>query len=198
MLFTKYTKENCIHECKSNASIEICKCARYFYPREISRSNLIFFSSPLDCFVIFTDGALTKVCSEWFDYKCVMRVENIVTDRSSRIFRRCDCLPTCDSILYSPIFVSTRITKLHDSNDTKSSFKLEFSDSDVLVYRRSLAFGTVTLLSNVGGLLGLFLGVSFLSIIEFFYFFIIRFLNDLWWKRTKLVSDTEQVSTVFS
>jgi amiloride-sensitive sodium channel len=40
---------------------------------------------------------------------------------------------------------------------------------------RSEVFGIVDFIGNCGGLLGLFMGVSVLSIIEFIYYFTIRF-----------------------
>lgn len=38
----------------------------------------------------------------------------------------------------------------------------------------SKLYGTVDFLANCGGLLGLFVGVSVLSIVEVFYYFILR------------------------
>jgi acid-sensing ion channel, other len=59
-----------------------------------------------------------------------------------------------------------------------------FADDEFIVLKRSATFGTVTFLSNIGGLLGLFLGVSVLSAVEVFYFFVIRFINNLWWSQS--------------
>ncbi|KAI8424535.1 hypothetical protein MSG28_002992 [Choristoneura fumiferana] len=43
--------------------------------------------------------------------------------------------------------------------------------------RRSELFGLTDFLANCGGLLGLFLGFSFLSLIEIFYFCTLSFLK---------------------
>jgi acid-sensing ion channel, other len=64
----------------------------------------------------------------------------------------------------------------------RSTVTISLSEDEFTVYRVSANFGTVTLLSHIGGLLGLFLGVSALTVVEVFYFFVIRFVNDLWWK----------------
>jgi acid-sensing ion channel, other len=60
--------------------------------------------------------------------------------------------------------------------------EIYFANDEFIVYRRYAAFGAVTFLSNIGGLLGLFLGASFLSAVEVFYFFVIRLINNSWWK----------------
>jgi Amiloride-sensitive sodium channel len=78
-----------------------------------------------------------------------------------------------------------KIRNQGEGNVTKSSVSIYFADDEFFVSKRYLSFGNVTILSKVGGLLGLFLGISILSLIEFFYFFVIRFLNNLWWKESR-------------
>ena len=53
-----------------------------------------------------------------------------------------------------------------------------FGDDEFVAYKRYDTHGRVGLLSNIGGLLGLFLGISLLSIVETIYFFTLRFFND--------------------
>lgn len=67
-------------------------------------------------------------------------------------------------------------------NPLRESASIYFSQDEFIVYLRYTNFGIVTLLSNIGGLLGLFLGVSALSAVEFLYFFVIRLFNNLWWQ----------------
>jgi Amiloride-sensitive sodium channel len=67
---------------------------------------------------------------------------------------------------------------------TKSSMSIYIAEDEVFVFKRYATYGIVTLLSNIGGLLGLFLGVSVLSVVEVFYFFVIRFINNMWWKES--------------
>jgi Amiloride-sensitive sodium channel len=70
----------------------------------------------------------------------------------------------------------------NNSEVEKASMSVYFADNEFIVMKRYASFGTVTLLSNIGGLLGLFLGASFMSFVEVFYFFVIRLINNLWWK----------------
>jgi uncharacterized membrane protein len=53
-----------------------------------------------------------------------------------------------------------------------------FKDDDFLYTQRSEIHGWADFIANVGGLLGLFLGVSILSIVEIIYFISFRQLNE--------------------
>jgi Amiloride-sensitive sodium channel len=89
-------------------------------------------------------------------------------------------LEDCDQIEYKIEMINEKI--LPPGNDTEakfSSFTVMFSDDQYVAYRRCETHGIVELMSIVGGLLGLFLGVSVLTVIEFFYFFTFRFVSDL-------------------
>jgi acid-sensing ion channel, other len=103
-------------------------------------------------------------------------------DESSPQVQQCDCLPSCSSIDYNIRLHFEKFKPENGSVVEKSSMSVYFADDEFIVIRRYASFGTVTLLSNVGGLLGLFLGASVMSFIEIFYFFVIRLVNNLWWK----------------
>ena len=68
----------------------------------------------------------------------------------------------------------------------KSSFY--FGGDAFVAYKRYETYGRVALLSNIGGLLGLFLGISLLSVIEIIYFFTLRFIDDFWRKKPTIVT----------
>jgi acid-sensing ion channel, other len=103
-------------------------------------------------------------------------------DESSPQVQQCDCLQSCSAIDYN---INVHFEKFKTENNSKverASTSVYFADDEFIVMRRYASFGTVTLLSNIGGLLGLFLGASVMSFIEVFYFFVIRLVNNLWWK----------------
>lgn len=52
--------------------------------------------------------------------------------------------------------------------------KIYFKEDDFISVSRSELFGVVDFLSNCGGLLGLFMGISILSMVEFVYYFSLR------------------------
>lgn len=127
-----------------------------------------------------------KVCHEVNDYFCFEKVEKTVSNENSETFKRCNCLSSCNSIDYDYKVYFEKMNNPGDGGNTTSmSLSIYFDDDEFIVLKRYVSFGTVSLLSNIGGILGLFLGVSFLSLVEIFYFFIIRFINNLWWSESK-------------
>lgn len=101
---------------------------------------------------------------------CPLRVEQLIFDDDIDMVKACDCLPECNSIEYHYEIINDRILEdFFDDFHSRSSVSVYFSDNEFLAYKRSMSFGIVSFLSNVGGLLGLFLGVSFLSVIETVY-----------------------------
>lgn len=61
-----------------------------------------------------------------------------------------------------------------DDYMTVAALNVFFKDNEFVALKRFQLYGSVDFLANCGGLLGLFVGVSVLSIIEVFYYFILR------------------------
>ena len=107
----------------------------------------------------------------------------------------CDCLPSCNSIEYEFSVVSTSLNHENEFLEvnnvsfwTKRNYyaglSISFSDTEFTALKRYANYETISFISNAGGLLGLFLGVSFMSFIEIFYFVFIR----VWIELIKLFS----------
>ncbi|XP_053603999.1 pickpocket protein 28-like [Plodia interpunctella] len=165
--FKLYTASNCLLECMSNYSYEICKCVSFHMPYTDSRS--ICTLQQADC-LREAGGANRKL-----------------TDFISE----CDCLPNCNSITYEAEILKTEFNleksvvnyfKMIEVDGVADYFrsyeysKLEvyYRDSGFVTITRSELFGITDFLANIGGLLGLFMGFSFLSLVEIVYFFSIR------------------------
>lgn len=75
---------------------------------------------------------------------------------------------------------SSRYSSKGTANETIKITRVDifFKKNQFLALHRSELFGQTDFLANIGGLLGLFLGFSFLSLIEIIYFATIR----LWYK----------------
>lgn len=121
----------------------------------------------------------TRICQEIMDYDCLQEAAVNALNGQGYYYKKCKCLPGCNSIDYSLTIFEERFSE-NDGNT--SSVSIYFADDEFNVFKRSASFGVVSLLSNVGGLLGLFLGISVMSVVEVFYYFVIRFVNNLWWR----------------
>lgn len=75
----------------------------------------------------------------------------------------------------------------------RSSVTVFFKDDDIFYSKRSELFTLTDFIANVGGLLGLFLGISALSFVEIFYFTLFRHLRS---EPQKAIPDTSSVTTI--
>lgn len=99
--------------------------------------------------------------------------------------KSCDCLPDCNSIDYTVNVIGTEMKREdHYVEWNNVSYYMDssyygglffsFGDTEYMAVKRYANHESVSFLCNVGGLLGLFLGVSVMSLIEIFYFFVVR------------------------
>lgn len=87
----------------------------------------------------------------------------------------CNCLPNCRSTDYD---VDYQMVYESGQNTTfsLSLVLLSFKDTKFDSQKRLSRTGTLDFLSYSAGLLGLYMGMSLLSIVEFFYFFTVRLM----------------------
>jgi amiloride-sensitive sodium channel len=93
----------------------------------------------------------------------------------------CKCLPSCNSIEYKVEVIGERHTEryIDDAEYYEADLEFSYRDTEIFPLIRYQEFKIKDFLSFVGGLLGLFAGISVLSIIEFVYFFTLRLAVDL-------------------
>nr|CAH7763433.1 unnamed protein product [Callosobruchus chinensis] len=102
--------------------------------------------------------------------------------------RACGCLPDCESteyyaesssgVLNFKYIRSNAYTDVKITNDS-SILNVYFNDLVGIKNRMDVKFDWHTLLAYYGGLLGLFLGFSFVSGVEIIYFFVVRLTTGL-------------------
>uniref|UniRef100_A0A0A9XCD9 Sodium channel protein Nach n=1 Tax=Lygus hesperus TaxID=30085 RepID=A0A0A9XCD9_LYGHE len=174
--FQVYTQRNCEVECLTNFTLNECGCVAFYMPRKPS--------TPL-C------GAAKKSCM--IDAQSALRTYEIEAVRKESINSKCNCLQACQSIQFdaetsqSQLDAVKVLTAFGDNASEIDGLevarvKIFFKDKQFIPSRRSELFGVVDFLANCGGLLGLFCGISILSICELVYYITIRF-----WSNFKVV-----------
>lgn len=126
-----------------------------------------------------------KLCIDEDRIECPDKIPSLVGE-SSETFKKCDCLPDCNEIVYTYVRVDSRITsetsaeyvEVNGTVPLEAFVSIYFGSDEYSGFKRYATYGTVSILSDIGGFLGLFLGVSALSVIETIYFFTLRFFND--------------------
>lgn len=89
------------------------------------------------------------------------------------------CLPLCEEIVYQ-----FTMQKLHGYNEINVLFLLNYVDDGILTYEEKPSFSFHTAVSNVGGQLGLWLGMSLITLVQFCMYCITRLLE----KKTRTLS----------
>ncbi|XP_067647186.1 pickpocket protein 28 [Eurosta solidaginis] len=186
--FQIYTQSNCELECLSNFTLSRCQCVKFSMPHTPE--------TPV-C------GALNVSCISKAEDELSLKEFNQSAETAEENVRgrtECDCLPSCTSIAYEAeisqsdfdykLVANTFKEEDEDTtsfmaNNKMSRVSIFFKESQFLTSRRSELYGTTDFLANCGGLLGLFMGVSILSIVEIAYFCSVRLCTNLRMRHAK-------------
>ncbi|XP_055382442.1 pickpocket protein 28-like [Condylostylus longicornis] len=183
--FKKYNQRNCQTECLANHTVRKCGCVPYFMPK--LKSTPICGLSNFECCHL-AEKELNKL--EYDD-----DFDDVVDGREEK----CNCLPDCHSISYDTEINTVennfkelliKITKARNQsqsdeeleekfkNFVSTKFFIYYKEDRFITSRRSELFSTTDIIAQCGGLLGLFMGVSLISLVEIVYFLTVRlFLN---------------------
>jgi acid-sensing ion channel, other len=156
----------------------------------------ITFKSFQKIYVNFQGDKITRICSV-ADAYCFNKAEHLMrpetaetnefeeSEESRRIINECNCLPNCKSIEYEQEVFITKLKPGKEKYENEweqteydGALRFYFGADEYTALKRHASYGVVNFLSNCGGLLGLFIGVSALSVVEVFYFFVIRLTSD--------------------
>lgn len=161
-----YSKNNCEMECSSKTTEEMCGCTLYFMPRKFSNGSKICNRKKASCY----EKVLYKIAhSQEESYSCNY------------------CLPACFEINYGREISSSKLgtgdfltaetissRNVNYIRDNLAIIHIFFIDNAYGGYTKSELIGFTEFLSNTGGLLGLFMGFSVISLIEIIYFLSLR------------------------
>ncbi|KAH1018034.1 hypothetical protein HUJ05_005863 [Dendroctonus ponderosae] len=175
-----YSQRNCLLECQSNYTLNLCECVPYYLPSTSYKGFLASFAHLLS----FAENKQIKYCGK-IEKFCVETAKNdmetVVGNGSN-----CNCLPSCFSTQYTDLKsyakLSDKISTADDFPPVSSKYftqnmavvQFYFYNSKFTKELKSQLYGFTEILSNVGGLLSLCLGFSFLSLVEIFYFITLR------------------------
>lgn len=155
--FKLYTKNNCLMECYTIMMHERCQCVLYHLPR----------------------GREQKICI-LEDIPCILKNLKIKLN----IDKHCECLDDCNSLKYNVKTTYTEVTlsaskqEKSKQNDTDFGFSsylvIQFELSEFLAMNRVSTYSFVDFVSQIGGVFGLFMGISMISFVEIVYFCTVR------------------------
>ncbi|KAG5683738.1 hypothetical protein PVAND_013003 [Polypedilum vanderplanki] len=171
--FKSYTKAHCDFECMANYTFNVCGCMKFSMPR--TDDVPICDVDKINCY--------SEAMMDW--------------PRNAKYETPCGCLPTCNSIKYSVHFQKDAVLgeflqlhptggELRSSNGTFSFLYMRTKSHAVDEYETFVAYRLQNFIADLGGLLGLFLGCSILSLIELIFFTITAIWNKKMGKRNDI------------
>lgn len=165
VFFTKYTQRNCQLDNLALRTTRFCKCVLFSMPR---LKNV-------------------RICRTRKDLTCAKTVEmNLIHQVLHKKAISYNCLPSCRSISYDAELSMAKLDRhsyrraanLQQSksqqNRKYTRIFISFKDEQFFSSRRAEMYGKTDFIANCGGIMGLFMGVSILSIVEIIYFSTLR------------------------
>ncbi|XP_063242547.1 sodium channel protein Nach-like [Bacillus rossius redtenbacheri] len=165
-----YSYNNCLIKCRLEHMARLCNCTPYFYP----------------------DTGTTRQCG-LTDVECLAKHRRVFINlhspgkvlglQDSDSSMKCDCHPTCTDVVYTTElsqgnFFKSEYDRTHffkEVNITNQSIlHVYFKDLSILRFRRDVIYSWNDLLASFGGIVGLCLGCSLLSLVEMIYYFTVR------------------------
>ena len=131
--------------------------------------NTLFFTGDAKTSIC---GSINVLCTIWAEQKY-----SEINDSAMSFRSECNCLPACVSIEYNGDIDRIKLKQSYFDDDGYTSFSkltIVFRDHQVETLKRVESATLTDFLAICGGLSGLFLGVSVLSVIEFIYYFTLR------------------------
>lgn len=162
-----YSKKNCEMECTSRTMREKCGCTLYYMPRDFNNND-------------------TKICNRR-QAPCYEQVLFDISYSLNEMVTCNYCLPACFEVNYGREISSSKLgggeflteysLKKYNKTYIHSNLAIVhiyFLENAYRGFTKNELIGFTEFLSNTGGLLGLFMGFSVISLIEILYFLSLR------------------------
>ncbi|XP_047002651.1 pickpocket protein 28-like [Schistocerca americana] len=170
-----YSHQTCISECRRNLLLALCHCAPFYYPRE--REGIRVCGLQDAACIEHHQGELARMR---FHTSGGDHVGNGGRGReSSDPTASCVCLPQCSDKFYSataekvvltPQLFNSSLVLKGQTSPNLTVLNAYFGDITCIKYQRTVYMTWDNLLATIGGILGLCLGGSLLSVVELAYY----------------------------
>ncbi|EDV99610.1 pickpocket protein 28 [Drosophila grimshawi] len=177
--FKIYSESNCQLECQANFTLSQCGCVKFSMPRSLDTP--VCGEDKIHCY----ERAETQLLVREFHR---VRSLNVVSEAPRGVETACNCMPACTSLIYNTEISQANFDldeMLVAEGDTEflreypgsqmSRLSIYFKQSQFITSKRSELYGVTEFLANCGGIFGLFMGFSILSMVELLYHFTLRF-----------------------
>ncbi len=163
-----YTQLHCFFYCAQKNINENCKCDSNFFPKLNLEGNLCLDNEKLECALDavanFYNGDSVKSCSQYCPLECKSQKFQISTS-----FAQFPIDQYARELMNNSFIKSRYLNKSLTVENIKNSvlaLNIYYDDLSYVIISEKPALIFVDLLSTIGGIGGLFIGISFLSFVE--------------------------------
>lgn len=160
--FRYYNQHNCKLECLANIMLDHCGCVTFALPRDKKTRLCEVYET--ECYDSVLNNAGNEVVQQQFDKEYFGKMS------TSTKIEKCNCMPPCTNVEYSTEIISNADINNVGSKRLQSEVIVYYKEPTFLGQQRKELYGFDDLVSNFGGLIGLFLGGSILSLFEIFFY----------------------------
>ncbi|XP_033351843.1 pickpocket protein 28-like [Bombus vosnesenskii] len=179
----RYSYQTCISECLQQQIYGSCGCLPFFFPDQHPNVRTCYLT----------------------DVDCILSRRRSLSVIHSSHINDCSCLPQCNDKSYEVVSESIQINDVgYDSElarglDVQSTSFLYayFRDGTYLEYRKQTILGWDSLLASFGGIFGLCLGGSVISLVEFVYYLLVDIFSFLKERTERQDQDLPPASKLF-
>ncbi|KAL1396786.1 hypothetical protein pipiens_010269 [Culex pipiens pipiens] len=170
--FRVYSQDNCELECLTNFTLRHCGCVKFSMPR--TNQTRMCDPDEIRCMI---DAESTLMEMDLVQHRESSAEENFRAN--------CNCLPGCTSMQYDAEITTTDFEWMNWVRSMKLSTKMiegmqisylgiYYKEPQFMTSKRSELYGMTDFLANCGGIMGLCMGISLLSLVELVYFCSVR------------------------
>ncbi|KYQ53387.1 Sodium channel protein Nach [Trachymyrmex zeteki] len=150
----RYSHQSCISGCIAEHTHHLCGCLPFYYPEKRKGMRTCYLP----------------------DVNCLLSVRKLIPDYVNKKYCK-NCLPQCTDMLYTISSEDVKMEKVGFDSDLMHGFDINnisfvyvfFGDVSYVEYRKESIISWDSLLASFGGIFGLCLGGSVLSVIELAY-----------------------------
>ncbi|XP_067617771.1 pickpocket protein 19-like [Eurosta solidaginis] len=165
----EYRRSNCYSRCRQEYLFNNCHCnLDMFFPQVESDNMTVCKAKDFKCLYKFRElfGNEYRIANKEDQY-----IETTTNINESMI---CNCLSSCNHLIYDTAYISEALQDVNYSDPLKLvRLDVHYTSQYIRAYSTITRFTFVELLANFGGIFGLFLGGSLMSLVELVYYFTI-------------------------
>ncbi|XP_023247579.1 sodium channel protein Nach-like [Copidosoma floridanum] len=166
-----YSYQSCITECRIKYIQRYCDCVPFYYPN--FNNDRVCNLPDIECLLKYR-GSLSNLRT----------VIDLATENNTLDSADCECLPTCDENTYTSNTENALMDNVPYYSQILEGFNVKnvslaniyFRSITCLKYRKESWMSWDNVLASFGGIFGLCLGGSFVSLVEFLYYFVHKLL----------------------